>query len=84
MVCELHLSKDVHTHTQSNLIRNVRELLSILGAGWRTGIFCDMFRTQSLSQTLDPSPPHHVGVVSTWMRASASLPFVCSPLQSRC
>lgn len=72
------------THTQSKHVRNVRELLFIWGADWRTGELCDVFRTQSLSQTLDPSRPHHVGVVSTQMRASASLSFICAPLQNRC
>ena len=72
------------THTQSKHLRNVRELLFIWGADWRTGELCGMFRTQSLSQTPDPSPPHPVGVVSTQMRASASLSFVCAPLQKRC
>lgn len=75
---------ELYTHTQSKHIRNVRDLPSIWGADWRTGEFCGVFRTQSLSQTLDPSPPHRVEVVSTQMRASASLPLVCAPLPNRC
>ena len=39
MVCELYLSKDVHIHTQSNLIRNVRELSLFGGQAGEQGYF---------------------------------------------